>query len=93
MPTIAAKHNQTLLDVAMQYLGGASEAVPLALANGISITDVLMPAQALVLTKVANKPVATAFANAQLVPASGYIPPTTQEGIGYMQVGLTFNIL
>ncbi len=46
--TITALHNQSLIDLAVQEYGTADAVVPLALANGLSLTDTLTAGQALV---------------------------------------------
>jgi hypothetical protein len=61
---------QTLIDIAIQYLGSADAAYDLATLNGMSITDKLSPGQTLELPAVVDKDVVAYYANRGIVPAT-----------------------
>lgn len=49
---VEVKYNQSLIDVAIEHLGSAEMALDIALLNGISLTDVLVPGTSLLLPEV-----------------------------------------
>jgi hypothetical protein len=63
---------QSLIDIAIQELGSAEGAYNLAVLNGMSITDDLVPGQELVMPDVVNKNISTYYANKSLTPATVY---------------------
>ena len=65
-----ALSGQTLFDIAIQSCGSAEAAFELAVLNGISVTDDLVPGQELVMPDVVNKNISTYYANKSLTPAT-----------------------
>jgi hypothetical protein len=61
---------QTLIDIAMQFLGDASRAFEIADLNGLSITDNLTPGQTLIIPEPAIDKIKIVAAFAGLQPAS-----------------------
>lgn len=49
---VEVKYNQSIIDVAIEHLGSAELALDIALLNGISLTDVLVPGTSLLLPEV-----------------------------------------
>jgi hypothetical protein len=49
---VEVKYNQSIIDIAIEHLGSAEMALDIALLNGISITDVLVPGTSLLLPEV-----------------------------------------
>ncbi len=78
MASINVADKQSLLDVAIQRLGSIESVFSLALLNGLSITDDLLPGRPIVLAAVSNSDVANYFANKGLMPATA-ITTTTEE--------------
>ena len=69
---IRVLNNQSLLDIALQVSGSAEATYDVALENGISITDDLMPGQVLKFTGVpVNKKVVNYYAVNNIKPATG----------------------
>lgn len=94
MAIIEVKDNQSLADVAVQYLGDSAAVSDIARLNNISVSDTLMPGQILQLPDaVRNKKVVNYYAKRGLVPASGITNndvSLAQGGIGYMAVQIDF---
>jgi hypothetical protein len=89
MDKVVVNHNQTLLDIAMQECGSATALVDLALLNGISITEDILPGNSLLLPGVLN----AALVN--YLKANGYVFATKPGQasplvIGEMIIGDTF---
>lgn len=84
---ITVQPRQTLLDIAMQYLGDATRVVELANLNGIGITDTLTTGQQLQIPAPAINAVVstiiTVLARLGLAPASGDYTTQLPSGIGY----------
>ena len=70
------KDNQTLIDIATQYLGSADAAFELAVLNGLSPTVDLVTGMELMLPDIINADVVTYYKNKALCPATavGVIP-------------------
>lgn len=92
MPIIKVKEGQTLLDIAVQYLGDASKAFEIAITNGLNFSDDLVIGTELIVGDVAvdKKKVVKIFSENNLIPASGKTLSQQQEGIGYWAVGGDF---
>ena len=70
---ITVLNNQSLLDIAIMVSGSAEAAYNIALENGISITDDLMPGQVFQFTgTVMNKRVVDYCSANNIKPATGY---------------------
>ena len=97
---ITVLHNQSLLDIAVQYTGTIENAFKIAVANGLSLTDELQPGAQLIIPADAemNNDVVNYFSAKGIQPATGLtendllIEQTVQRGIGYMQIGKTFKV-
>lgn len=93
---ITVIENQSFLDVAIQESGSVLSAFELALSNGFSITDELIPGQQLTETNSAfrNNEVANYFKGKNQMVATGFngaIEDLMPElGIGTMRIGSTF---
>ncbi len=93
---ITVIEDQSLLDIAIQYYGNVCAAFDLAVANKISITDVLVPGQQLI--KIAeefkNKDVLQYYSARAIIPATGLtlsqIDAMESLGIGFMVIGQNF---
>jgi len=66
-----ASEKQSTFDIAAQTSGSIEAAFLLALKNGISITDELVPGQELMLTDVVNKDIREYYSNKGIVPVTG----------------------
>jgi LysM repeat protein len=94
MAAIEVKDNQSLADIAVQYLGDSSAAKDIAQLNGISISTTLVKGQVLQLPDtINNKKIANYYAKRGLVPASVATErdaAVVQGGIDYMSIGVDF---
>lgn len=70
---------QSTFDIAAQTAGSIEAAFSIALKNGISITDQLVPGQELILTDVVNKDFAIYYDEKNISPATA---PTTSQIFG-----------
>jgi len=61
---------QSIFDIAVQELGSIEGAFELAMLNGISVTDELIPGQELILPIVLNKDIINYYANKGIKPAT-----------------------
>lgn len=86
MSEVVVKQRQSLLDVAIQYLGGIENVFALASENGISITDDLEAGSILLLPNITNKKIVSAYY------VNGYIPATgiTEEDNVLAEEGIEF---
>jgi hypothetical protein len=89
MPII--KQNQNLFDATVQHSGALSNLFAVAVANGIGITDALVPGNNLVIPAVTDKAVVKKFLN-DFYDIITIEPDVVQGGIGYMQIGTTFKV-
>ena len=92
-------HNQSLLDLALQYTGAVENAFALALVNGLSLTDDLTVGNWLIADSQelnANKEILNYYQSKSVQPAtaiSGKREGESQlEGIGYWAVSTEFII-
>ena len=65
-----ALSGQTLFDIAIQSCGSAEAAFKLAVLNGMSVTDDLVPGQELVMPDVVNNSISSYYDNKSLTPAT-----------------------
>ena len=92
-------HNQSFLDLALQYTGAGENAFALALANGLSLTDDLAAGESLQLTAHGiqlNKEILNYYQAKGIQPAtaiSGKQEAGSQmQGIGYWAISTEFII-
>jgi hypothetical protein len=92
MRTIKSGEGQTLIDLSMQYLGNADDAMLLSEINGLSITEDLVPGQEIMIPDVAieNKKTVDKYAAKGIVPASSDEGEPEPEGIGFWKIELDF---
>ena len=65
-----ALSGQTLFDIAIQSCGSAEAAFELAVLNGMSVTDDLVPGQELIMPDVVNNSISSYYDNKSLTPAT-----------------------
>lgn len=78
---IYVAENQSVFDLAIQYLGSALAAIDIALANNISITDNLLPGQQLIIpeSEYKNAEVASYFSGRNQGIATSFIDVEVNE--------------
>lgn len=88
MTTIKVLYNQTLADIAIQYLGDADRAVELAELNGVGISDELEAGQEMLIPDPdpESDNIVWTFRNQALAPSSGDGEEHKPEGIDYWQL-------
>lgn len=85
------EQGQCLVDMAIQYNGNALAIFDIALINGISLTEDIVPGQELKETAVLDNRIKNYFS--KITPASGNDADIlVQQGIGYWYIGLDFII-
>ncbi|RXK57576.1 LysM peptidoglycan-binding domain-containing protein [Lacibacter luteus] len=90
--------NQTVSDLAVQYLGDAERVVELAALNNISTTEMLIPGQMIKMpvADIQKQRIVTVFNNPATAPASYYQETNDQgevlEGIGYWIIQDDFKV-
>lgn len=72
MPEIRVKYKQSLLDIAIQQFGSIAEAFDLAVANNLSVTDIIVPGTVITIPELeASHPdVQTYYKKKQLKPST-----------------------
>lgn len=88
MIKVVVKPNQTLVDLAIQYGGEATELYKIAKANNMNCTDELIPGQTVIIPEVVNEKVTGYFKRNNLFPA--VIETKPLQGFGYSILGQTF---
>lgn len=89
-------HNQSLIDVAVQHTGSAENLFQLAVLNGKSITDDLVPGEEIAIDSSINidEDIFQFFQNKKLRPATGEVTEPTAtpelEGISYWIINKNF---
>lgn len=92
MNTATVSSGQSLFDIALQHCGAMEAAFDIALANGLSLTDELMPGQTLALPqKTYDADVAAYYSVNSIQPASA-ITPENLGGIDFWIVEHDFII-
>ena len=85
---------QSLLDIAIQYCGDASEAIAIAILNGVSITDDLVTAQSIDVPPTINSDISGYYENKGLCPATGITTPAEsaliEEGVEFWAIEYDF---
>ncbi|WP_336690577.1 MULTISPECIES: hypothetical protein [unclassified Chryseobacterium] len=98
MKTIVLTH-QTILDIAIQYTGTVENCFAIAVANGLSVSDVLSAGLPLEIPEdvFKNTDILNYYNAKNIQPATGWaaeqdgeIP--TLKGIGYMQIANGFKV-
>jgi hypothetical protein len=82
---------QTLVDIAVQYLGNAEAAYELAQLNNLSVTAALVNGQELMLPEVSNANVAQFFKQSNYIPSVSF--DDEQEGIDYDIVEVNLEVI
>lgn len=90
-------HNQTLIDVAIQYNGFITNAFELALKNRLSVTDELIPGQTIEVpvSNLIDTELVSFFKSKKQIIATGFNGSEHEDilpqlGIGTMAIGTTF---
>ncbi len=99
MNNIVVLSHQNLLDIAVQNFGNAKAAFDLALKNGLSLSEDLIPGQVLQLPESLYKDtdVAGYYRDKKLQPATAlsqafYAATKKKEGISYWAIHIDFKI-
>lgn len=93
--TIKVQHNQSLIDLSIQMFGGIEGAVDLAIANGLPITEELIPGMEIIVPeyKETKAEIVKYYGNKGLTPATaGTAMAEFLYGIGTARVESTFII-
>ena len=70
---IKALHRQTLTDIATQYLGSADAAYDIAVLNGLSVTDDIVPGTELIMPAIVNAEIVSYYVNKGIQPATALV--------------------
>jgi hypothetical protein len=87
---VQAGVNQSIIDIAIQYAGSCDAAFGIASANGIGLTDVLVPGQSLVIPTVIEAGVAERLRLANISPAYYETETQISSGVGYWYIDQDF---
>jgi len=93
METIIVKHGQTLIDIAIQYLGDASRYVEIIEINNLTITEDIHAGDELIIPTVANEKTAivSLFDKKNIKPASAITGIISEnEGVDYWRIEENF---
>lgn len=94
---IMVLHNQSLLDLAIQHTGNVFNAFDIAVANGFSVSDSLVPGSKLMIpdsVKV-EKEILNYYTAKSIKPATSLTDLEViaeRRGIGWMKIGTTFKV-
>ena len=96
MNSVVVKQGQSLLDLAVRYIGVPEAYINIANLNGLDITAVLEPGKILLIPEVVNNKVISVFSS-QNEPATDYLNfetegPEQLEGIGYWIINKNFKV-
>ena len=94
---ITVLHNQTFLDLAIQYTGLVENSFDIAVYNGFSITDSLLPGTEIEIPEEIEKDqdVIGYFSSRNLQPATAVTDQSIiqeRRGIGWMRIESTFKV-
>ncbi|WP_461632734.1 hypothetical protein [Labilibaculum euxinus] len=97
MASVRVSRRQSLLDVAIQKSGSVLAAIDLAVKNGLSITDDLMPGESVNLVDVKNSDIKAYYEAKNIVPATAFtaddqLVAAELEGISYWVINVDFVI-
>ncbi|WP_264520397.1 hypothetical protein [Flavobacterium sp. N1994] len=86
------RHNQSLLDIAVQECGSVFAAFDLAVANEISVTEELVPGQKIIIPNSDNtfEQVANYFKKNNIVVGTKYTEPTVSFGFPEGEFPISF---
>lgn len=95
---IIVLHNQSILDASIQHTGSVENCFSIAIANGISVSDVLGVGSKMEISEtVNNNDILNYYTAKKVQPATGttdfensQIP--VLKGIGYMEIERTFKV-
>jgi len=94
--TITVLHNQTFQDIAIQYTGSVFNAFNIASANGLAISDTLIPGSQIVIPETIEitSDIANFYSSKAIQPATAFSETELIEnrGIGWFKVGQTFKV-
>lgn len=90
-------NNQSLIDVAIQHTGMVENCFAIAVANDLSVSDLLTPGMIISIPENIsnNTDVLNYYTAKKIHPATGIssdITIPTLKGIGYMQLGNSFKV-
>jgi hypothetical protein len=90
-------YNQSILDISIQYTGRVDNCFAIAIANGLSVSDVLSTGFSLDIPEALRKDsdVYIHYEAEKIKPATGVTDPLmipTLKGIGYMKIGGDFKV-
>lgn len=93
---ITVLNRQSLLDIAIQHTGSVFTAFDIALANGLSVSEMVEPGAVLILPEVEqNTDILNYYSAKKIQPATALQDLKIIEekrGIGWMKVGRTFKV-
>lgn len=98
METITVLHNQSIIDIAIQYTGKAENCFELAVYNGISVSDPLTPGTSLKIPPdfENDTDIVDYYLKESLQPASGILDDKITinplAGINYWEIDNTFKV-
>ena len=79
MAEIKSLEGQNILDMSIQECGSVEAAFAFAVENDLSVTDELLPGQAMKVINAVEKPVANYYKSNRLKPATNDTPGTEYE--------------
>jgi hypothetical protein len=89
-------HNQSVFDVTLHHTGSFAKVLELAMLNGLSITDELLPGVVIAIPAVDDQSMIDFYTRMNVVPATalglGAVVPVSDEGIGAMAIEINFII-
>jgi hypothetical protein len=96
---ITVLNNQSILDISIQHTGTVENSFSIAVANGFSVSDLLISGTTLILPDglQKNNDVLNYYTAKQIQPASGITTEQNNQipilkGIGYMQINNSFKV-
>lgn len=94
---VTVLHNQSILDIAIQYTGMVENSFDIAVYNGLSVSDSLSSGMNITIPEGIDTDVDVIndFSSKILQPATGITDESivpTGKGIGWMQVGTSFKV-
>lgn len=94
---ITVLHKQSILDISIKYTGSVLNAFEIAVANGRSVSDELMPGESLEIpnTSIKDDDILMFYKAKKVNPATAELNLSTVEerkGIGAMKVGFNFKV-
>lgn len=91
--TITALHNQNLLDISVQHTGTVENCFKIAVSNGLSVSDDLVPGQEIIIPidVVIDKEILNYYKAKEIQPATAELPKVNQlEGVDYWGIEYDF---